>query len=114
MMAGTPPIPIDTTGAVGNPTEDDFWVRALPRKYSSSLRKIVMGMLRVNPEARPTVDDLSVVVDAGWAEWREKTEEGRTIILKGRQKISEEDKKEMAKIEALIPKLIKAGSLDDL
>ena len=112
MMAGTPPLPLNLTGVVGNLTEADFWIRSLPRRFSSRLREIVNGMLRTDPQARPTVDDLSVVVDAGWAAWREGTEEGKKIVLKGSQKINVGAQK--IQLEALFPDLMKQGSLDDI
>ena len=85
-MDGDPLQPQDVTGITAPLTDDDFWVRSLSRRYSPRLREIVMGMLRVNPKARPTVDDLSEVVDSGWAAWRENTEEGRRVVMKGRTK----------------------------
>lgn len=112
MMAGTPPQPLDLTGVVGNPAEADFWVRSLPRRFSIRLREIVMGMLRADPKARPTVDDLSVVVDAGWAAWREDTDEGEKVVLKGSQKHLYGAEK--GQIEALFPDLIKTGGLDNI
>lgn len=76
-----------------------------------------MGMLRADPKARPKVDDLSVIVDAKWASWRENTEEGKTVVLKGHQKIRVGAQKlrvgsEKRRIEARFPDLAKAGSLD--
>lgn len=71
-----------------------------------------MGMLRVDPKARPTVDDLSVVVDAGWAAWREDTEEGKTVVLKGREKNPSGLQK--SQLEALFPDLVKEGRLDNI
>ena len=116
-MAGTPPLPLDVTEVADKPTDADFWVRSLPRRFSPALREIVMGMLRADPKARPKVDDLSVIVDAKWASWRENTEEGKTVVLKGHQKIRVGAQKlrvgsEKRRIEARFPDLAKAGSLD--
>ena len=112
MMAGAPPLSIDPRKIVGNPSEADFWVRSLPRRYSSRLREIVMGMLRVNRTARPTVDDLSVVVDSGWAAWREDTDEGKGIVLKGESQHL--DKAGKSQIEELFPDLVKLGRFENL
>lgn len=112
MMAGKPPLPVDLTGIVENPTEGEFWVRKPPQRFSSRLREIVRGMLSTDPEARPTVDDLSVEVDAGWAAWREDTEEGKTVVLKGHQKIRVGAEK--SRREALFPDLVKKGNLSNI
>lgn len=112
MMAGTPPLPLDVPGVAKNPSEADFYVRKLPPRYNPRLREIVMGMLRVDPKARPTVLDLSEVVDAGWAAWRLDTGEGRRVVLKGHQK--SDFGAEKSRLEAQFPDLVKAGSLDDI
>lgn len=112
MMAGAPPLAIDPSKIVGNPSEADFWVRSLPRRYSSRLRQIVMGMLRVDRTARPTADDLSVVVDGGWAAWREDTDEGKSIVLKGELKHLDGPGK--SEIEELFPDLMKKGRFEDI
>ena len=112
MMDGNPPLPLNVTGVGKTPTEADFYVRKLPPRFSPRLREIVMGMLRVDSKARPTVVDLSEVVDAGWAAWRENTEEGKRVVLKGHQKPN--FKAEKSRIEAQFPDLVKAGNLDNI
>lgn len=112
MMDGSPPQPLDVPGATKTPNEADFYVRKLPQRFSPRLREIVMGMLKVNPKARPTVADLSEVVDAGWAAWREDTVEGKKVVLKGHQKFH--FGLEKSRIEAQLADLVKAGNLDDV
>lgn len=112
MMGGSPPLPLNVAGVAKPPSEADFYVRKLPQRFSPRLREIVMGMLRVDSKARPTVLDLSEVVDAGWAAWREDTEEGKKVILKGHQEPNFEAEK--SRIEAQFPRLVKAGNLDNI
>jgi hypothetical protein len=113
MMAGTPPVPLDLRKVTGPPKKSDFWVRALPRRYSSKLREIVLGMLRTDPKARPTAEDLSVVVGAGFATWMEETEEGKRMILKGRSEYTNGIR--ISQIEEMVPNLVKqVGRLEDI
>lgn len=112
MMAGLPPLPLDLTDVTGEPNKSDFWVRSLPHRYSKELRDIVMGMLRTDRQARPTADDLSYVVGAGWTTWLEDTEEGQRVVLKGGQK--RKDGASKSQIEGLTPELLEAGRLDNI
>jgi hypothetical protein len=112
MMAGIPPLQLDPTEVTDKPNKSDFWVRSLPRRYSKGLRDIVMGMLRTDRKARPTADDLSYVVGAGWTAWLEDTEEGKRVVLKGRQKRWNGASK--SQIEELIPDLLEAGRLENI
>lgn len=83
MMSGAPPTEQDVSKRVGNIGEDDFWIKAIPSRYSTELKKIVRAMLRVDRTKRPTADDLSVNVDQGLNTWRNNTSEGKRFIVKG-------------------------------
>lgn len=83
MMCGQPPTQQDVSSKVGNVGEDDFWVKAIPSRYSTELKKIVRAMLRVDRTKRPTAGDLSVNVDHGMNIWRDSTSEGKRFITKG-------------------------------
>lgn len=83
MMSGGAPKKQDVSNKVGNVGEDDFWVKAIPSRYSTELKKIVRAMLRVDRTKRPTADDLSVSVDHGVNIWRDSTSEGKRLIAKG-------------------------------
>ncbi len=83
MMSGAPPTQQDVASKVGNTGEDDFWVKAIPNRYSMELKKIVRAMLRVDRTKRPTADDLSVNLGRGMNIWRESTSEGKQFRAKG-------------------------------
>ena len=83
MMSGAPPTQQDVSSKVGNVGNDDFWVKAIPSRYSAELKKIVRAMLRVDRAQRPTADDLSANVSQSMNIWRDTTREGRQFITKG-------------------------------
>lgn len=83
MMSGEAPTKQDVSDKVGNVGEDDFWVKAIPSRYSTELKKIVRAMLRVDRTKRPTADDLSVNVNHGMNIWRDSTSEGKRFVAKG-------------------------------
>ena len=65
MMSGAPPTQQDVSNKVGNVGDDDFWMKAIPSRYSAELKKVVRAMLRVDKVQRPTADDLSGNVSQG-------------------------------------------------
>lgn len=86
MMVGSPPVDteIDISYLFAeDATSDDFMVKALPDTYSPQLQNIVLQMLTVDRNERPTAADLSVEVDRGMRIWRETTPEGRRYVSKG-------------------------------
>ncbi len=85
MMTGAPPIQQDVSSKVGNVGEDDFWVKAIPNKFSTELKRIVRAMLRVDRKKRPNADDLSVNVSCGINIWRDSTPEGKRFVAKGEE-----------------------------
>lgn len=98
MMVGHPPAEEDLSEVLPGPQfigteppEDPaglrpFYMRALPREFSTELRDIVKAMLHFQEAKRPTMADLSVEVDRGMRIWREDTEEGETYRLKGEKR----------------------------
>ena len=97
MMVGQPPEERDLSEVLQKPEfiglkppenakgQRDFWLKALPQRYSPELRDIVKAMMHFQEDKRPTVADLSVEVDRGMRIWRESTAEGEAYRLKGEE-----------------------------
>ena len=45
------------------PADDDFWVKALSKRFTNQLKDIIRSMLRIDPVQRPRADNLSAAVD---------------------------------------------------
>ena len=82
MMYGEPPIQVDLSKETTTPEGDDFWVKALPARFTSPLKEIVRSMLRTNRDDRPTAHDLAVVINENMKAWRKDTEEGKRFVAK--------------------------------
>lgn len=83
MMVGEPPTQVDLSSQTTTPNRDDFWVKALPARFTAPLKEIVRSMLRTNRDDRPTADDLTATVEEHMKAWRESTAEGRRFVAKG-------------------------------
>lgn len=89
MMVGSAPVETEIEISdllLGANTSDDFVVKALPDTYSPELRDIVLQMLTIDRNERPTAADLSVSVDRDMRIWREDTPEGRQYVGKGERR----------------------------
>lgn len=85
MMVGETLHQVDLSDETATPAKDDFWVKALPKRFTSQLKEIVRSMLRIDRDQRPRADELSIAVDRGMRIWRQDTEDGRRFIAKGEQ-----------------------------
>ena len=77
MMSGAPPTQQDVSDKVGNVRDDDFWVRAIPSRYGTELKRIVRAILRVDRTRRPAAEELSASVSHGMEIWRKSARNGR-------------------------------------
>lgn len=82
MMVGETLRQVNLSDETVTPAADDFWVKALPKRFTSQLRGIVRSMLRIDRNRRPRADELSTAVDGGMKIWRQDTDEGRRFVAK--------------------------------
>lgn len=109
MMTGSPPEAHDSSGETAPVSGATFGILSLPPQYSPKLRDIVMKMLMFDRKERPTVGDLSELVDGGWAAWREDTEEGKRVVMKGSTK--RRNRLALSDFGKLFPGRTRAGDL---
>ncbi|MCJ1261463.1 hypothetical protein MMC22_001327 [Lobaria immixta] len=83
MMVGEPLHQVDLSDETATRARDDFWVKALPKRFTSQLKEIVRSILSIDRDQRPRADELSANVDRGMRIWRQDTEDGRRFIAKG-------------------------------
>lgn len=83
MMVGEPLHQVDLSDETVTRAGDDFWVKAMPKRFTSQLKEIVRSMLRIDRDQRPQADELSIAVDRVMRIWRKETEEGRRFVAKG-------------------------------
>lgn len=83
MMVCEPLHQLDLSDDTVTPAGDDFWVKALPKRFTNQLKEIIRSMLCIDRDQRPRAVELSIAVDHGMRIWRQDTEDGRRFVAKG-------------------------------
>lgn len=98
MMLGHAPEEVDLSHeTTTDPSERDFWVRALPQDtYSDQLKRIVREMLRTSRRRRPDAVTLYQHLVEDMEVWRSESVEGRRYIRKRKEEVEEEVVMEVA------------------
>ena len=92
MMLGHAPEEVDLSHeTTTDPSDRDFWVRALPQDtYSDQLKRIVREMLRTSRRRRPDAGTLYERLVEDMEVWRSESMEGRRYVRKRNEEAKEE------------------------